>query len=134
MFWMRTAICIQRSTKSMVSIEQITNKYDVLELKEMIKDHVAYTNSVKGKEILENFGEYLPKFKKIIPHDYNRMLMAIVQMEEKGLSSEQAQIEAFYANQEEDRRVQQWENQQDLWNMKGRSAKAVSPKRKNQTF
>jgi len=37
-------------------------------------------------------------FKKIIPHDYNRMLMAIVQMEEKGLSSEQAQIEAFYAN------------------------------------
>ncbi|MDO5425930.1 MAG: glutamate synthase large subunit [Eubacteriales bacterium] len=84
--------------KAMVSIEQITNKYDVLELKEMIKDHVAYTNSEKGKEILENFGEYLPKFKKIIPHDYNRMLMTIVQMEEKGLSSEQAQIEAFYAN------------------------------------
>ena len=27
------------------------------------------------------------------------MLMTIVQMEEKGLSSEQAQIEAFYANQ-----------------------------------
>ena len=84
--------------KSMVSIEKLSNKYDVLELKEMIKDHVAYTNSTKGKEILEKFGEYLPKFKKIIPHDYNRMLMAIVQMEEKGLSSEQAQIEAFYAN------------------------------------
>ena len=44
------------------------------------------------------FSEYLPKFKKVIPYDYNRMLMAIVQMEEKGLSSEQAQIEAFYAN------------------------------------
>ncbi len=28
------------------------------------------------------------------------MLMTIVQMEEKGLSSEQAQIEAFYANQQ----------------------------------
>lgn len=85
--------------KQMVSIDKLTNKYDVLELKEMIKDYVAYTNSAKGKEVLENFGEYLPKFKKIIPHDYNRMLMAIVQMEEKGLSSEQAQIEAFYANQ-----------------------------------
>lgn len=55
-------------------------------------------NSEKGKEILDNFSEYLPKFKKVIPYDYNRMLMAIVQMEEKGLSSEQAQIEAFYAN------------------------------------
>ena len=89
----------RKVNKQMVSIDKLANKYDVLELKEMIKDHVAYTNSVKGKEILENFGEYLPKFKKIIPHDYKRMLMAIVQMEEKGLSSEQAQIEAFYANQ-----------------------------------
>ena len=50
------------------------------------------------KYILEHFSEYLPKFKKIIPNDYKRMLNAIVQMEEKGLSSEQAQIEAFYAN------------------------------------
>ena len=72
--------------------------YDVLELKEMIQQHVAYTNSIKGKQILDNFGDYLPKFKKIVPHDYKRMMQRIVQMEEKGLSSEQAQIEAFYAN------------------------------------
>ena len=84
--------------KQMVSIEKLTSKYDVGELKQMIIDHTAYTNSAKGKEILENFAEYLPKFKKIIPNDYNKMMMKIVQMEEKGLSSEQAQIEAFYAN------------------------------------
>ncbi len=35
--------------------------------------------------------------KKIVPHDYKKMMMTIVQMEEKGLSSEQAQIEAFNA-------------------------------------
>ena len=84
--------------KNMVSIEKVTSKYDVLELKEMIGEHVNYTNSEKGKKILEDFGAYLPKFKKIIPHEYNAMQMRIVQMEEKGLSSEQAQIEAFYAN------------------------------------
>ena len=84
--------------KGMVSLEPVTNKYDVIELKEIIGDHVAYTNSEKGKKILDNFLEYLPKFKKIIPHDYKRMMNTIVQMEEKGLSSEQAQIEAFYAN------------------------------------
>ena len=88
-----------RVNKEMVFTEEVSNKYDVLELKDMIKEHVALTNSEKGKEILEHFGEYLPRFKKIIPYDYNRMMMAIVQMEEKGLSSEQAQIEAFYANQ-----------------------------------
>lgn len=84
--------------KEMVSLELLTSKYDVLELKAMIEEHVTCTNSEKGKEILKNFGEYLPKFKKIMPHDYKRMMNTIVQMEEKGLSSEQAQIEAFYAN------------------------------------
>ncbi len=87
-----------RMNKEMVFSEEVTSKYDVMELKDMIKEHVALTNSEKGKEILDNFSVYLPKFKKIIPYDYNRMMMAIVQMEEKGLSSEQAQIEAFYAN------------------------------------
>ncbi len=87
-----------RLNKEMVSSGELDNKYDVLELKELIKEHVALTNSPKGKEILSSFKDYLPKFKKIIPHDYERMLRAIVQMEEKGLSAEQAQIEAFYAN------------------------------------
>lgn len=87
-----------RLNKEMVSSYEVTSKYDVLELKEMIKEHVALTNSEKGKEVLAHFGEYLPKFKKIIPHDYERVLKTIVQMEEKGLSAKQAQIEAFYAN------------------------------------
>ncbi len=87
----------KRMNKQLVSMEPVTDKYDVLELKELITEHVAYTNSKKGKEVLDNFGEYLPKFKRIIPHDYKKMLNTIVQMEEKGLSSEQAQIEAFYA-------------------------------------
>ena len=85
--------------KELVSTREVTDKYDVLELKSIIQEHVSYTNSEKGKEILDNFSDYLPKFKKIIPRDYERMLEAIVQMEKKGLSSEQAQIEAFYAIQ-----------------------------------
>ncbi len=85
----------KRLNKSMVSLETVTDKYDVLELKEIISQHVALTNSKKGKEIVDNFSEYLPKFKKIVPYDYKKMMNTIVQMEEKGLSSEQAQIEAF---------------------------------------
>ena len=88
----------KKLNKEMVSMEAVTEKYDVLELKEMIREHVESTGSEKGREILDHFMEYLPKFKKIIPHDYRRMLQTIVQMEEKGLSSEQAQIEAFFVN------------------------------------
>ncbi|MBH1940536.1 glutamate synthase large subunit [Mobilitalea sibirica] len=92
----------KKLNKGLVSFEAVTEKYDVLELKNMITEHVKYTNSAKGKEVLEHFDTYLPKFKKIIPHDYRRMLQTIVQMEEKGLSSEQAQIEAFFANTNKD--------------------------------
>ena len=75
----------RKVNKSLVSTEELSNKYDVLELKAMIEDHVKYTNSIRGKEILNDFEEYLPKFKKIIPYDYKKMLNAI------------AKIEAFYA-------------------------------------
>ena len=86
-----------KTNKELVSTEELSNKYDVQELKKMLEEHVKYTNSVRGKEILENFEEYLPKFKKIIPYDYKKILNAIAKMEEKGLNPEQAQIEAFYA-------------------------------------
>ena len=84
-----------RVNKAMVKIRRVTDKYDVQELKSMIQEHVAYTNSEVGKRILDHFEEYLPKFKKIIPEDYEKMMAAIFQMEEKGLSREKAQIEAF---------------------------------------
>ena len=89
-----------RVNKEMVHIEHVTTKIDVGELKSMIEEHVANTNSELGKKILDNFTEYLPKFKKIIPIDYERMLTTILQMEEQGMSSEQAKTEAFYAIKE----------------------------------
>ena len=82
--------------KEMVLFSEVKEKYDIIELKSLIEEHTAATGSTKGKEILDNFDEYLPKFKKIVPHDYKEMMSAIASMEEKGLSSEQAQIEAFY--------------------------------------
>ena len=82
--------------KELVSSNSVTDKFDVMQLKDMITTHVEVTGASRGKEILDNFSEYLPKFKKIIPHDYQAMLQKIAQMEEKGMSNEQAQIEAFY--------------------------------------
>lgn len=82
--------------KEMVLFSEVTEKYEILELKELIEEHVKATNSKKGKDILDNFDDYLPKFKRIIPHDYKKMMSAIAVNEEKGMSNEQARIEAFY--------------------------------------
>jgi glutamate synthase (ferredoxin) len=86
----------KRLNKEMIHVEAVTDKYEISELKQMIMDHVNYTNSEIGNKVLESFDEYLPKFKKIIPKDYEKMMNSIVAFEEKGLSSEQAAIEAFY--------------------------------------
>ena len=89
----------QRVNKETVSLEPVEHKYDVATLKELIREHVELTGSPRGKEILDDFSEFLPKFKKVLPYDYDRMLRVIASMEERGLDGEQAQIEAFYAVQ-----------------------------------
>jgi glutamate synthase (ferredoxin) len=84
--------------KEMVTMSHITERHDEEELRTIIEDHVRETGSKFGQEILEHFEEYLPKFKKIIPNDYQRMMGSIAQLEEKGMSYEQAKLEAFYRN------------------------------------
>ena len=86
-----------RLNKQMVTMSAITERHDAAELQGMIQAHVEATGSELGREILANFDEYLPKFKKIVPMDYQKMITAIGQMEEKGMSHEQATLEAFYA-------------------------------------
>lgn len=82
--------------KAMISIEQIENPYDGEELREMIQKHVNATGSHKGQRILDHFEEYLPKFKKLIPVEYKKMVALSARLEEKGLTREQAEVEAFY--------------------------------------
>lgn len=81
--------------KQMISIEKLESKIDVHELKSMLKEHQALTGSEKAQEVLEHFTEYLPKFKKIIPYDYKKMTALSMKLEEQGMSTEQAQMEAF---------------------------------------
>ena len=87
----------QRLNKSLVSMTEVTEKHDAEELRAMIEAHTEATGSATGKRILADFGKYLPDFKKIMPVDYGNMLAAIAQFTEKGLSPEEAELDAFYA-------------------------------------
>ncbi len=87
--------------KSLVSLEAVTNKYDIIELKNIIQEHYDATGSEKAKRILDNFAGYIGSFKKILPHDYAKIQSTVVALEEKGMSSEQAEIEAFYITKKE---------------------------------
>ena len=76
-------------------MEAVHEKMDAVLLKELIEEHAAATGSQLGKRILADIENYLPKFKKIVPRDYSRMLRAIASCEEKGMSRTQAEMEAF---------------------------------------
>ena len=82
--------------KEMITMEDVAQKADREELRRLIREHVEKTGSSKGQKILEAFEEYLPKFKKIIPNDYKKILKLSLHYEELGMNPEQAQVEAFY--------------------------------------
>ncbi len=85
--------------KQMVNMSEVTSTYDAKELHGIIEQYVFETKSLHGQEILDNFDKYLPFFKKIIPTDYQKMLVTIGKLEEKGVSHEQAVLDAFYMSQ-----------------------------------
>ncbi len=82
--------------KQMVLMEKVEHKADKAELKNLLQNHVKYTGSRKAQEVLDDFDNYLPKFKKIIPADYKKMMQLTEDFIEQGMSIGDAQIEAFY--------------------------------------
>ena len=86
----------KRLNKELVECTELSEQKDIDELKALITEHVEATGSEKGKRILSDFDAYLPKFKKIIPHDYRIITEAIEAGKQNGLDEDSAKIEAFY--------------------------------------
>ncbi len=84
-----------RMNKDMASLYEVTEKYDIAELRSIIEDYVKETGSEFGKEILNDFENFIPDFKKIVPNDYQKMLTAIGKYEEQGIDHDHAVLEAF---------------------------------------
>lgn len=64
-------------------------------LKSLIEKHYEETGSLVAKKILGDFQNYIPKFKKIIPNDYLKVMTVIARDEEEGMSRDDAELDAF---------------------------------------
>ena len=78
-----------------MTIKEVSEKYDIHQLKVLLEDYVKETGSKKAKEILDHPDDWIPHFKKIVPGPYQAMLERISHYEEQGIGSEDAQMEAF---------------------------------------
>ena len=85
----------RRMNKDMTMLQELTEDYDIAELREILQDYVQETASVLGQKILSDYTAWLPYFKKIVPRDYQRMLTAISRHEEQGMPHDKAVLEAF---------------------------------------
>ena len=89
-----------RLNRDMVNIYPLIECEDeeVGEVKARITRHVEETGSVKGQALLDDWDNVLPKFTKVLPADYERVLVAMKEAEEKGLTGDDAILAAFEAN------------------------------------
>jgi glutamate synthase (NADPH/NADH) large chain len=58
----------------MVELEPMEDSADIAELKQLIEDHLKYTNSTVAKAILTDWESSLKQFVKVMPTDYKRAL------------------------------------------------------------
>jgi glutamate synthase domain-containing protein 2/glutamate synthase domain-containing protein 1/glutamate synthase domain-containing protein 3 len=87
-----------------VTLERL-NESDLQEVEEMLKRHAVYTRSARAWQILALWQETAPKFVKVMPKDYRRMLEALRHAESEGLIGEEAVMAAFEANKNDAARV-----------------------------
>ncbi|GLT75157.1 hypothetical protein SLA2020_469030 [Shorea laevis] len=63
-----------RCNPELVDLDKVEEDDDIMMLRMMIQQHQRYTNSQLAKEVLANFENLLPKFIKVFPRDYKRVL------------------------------------------------------------
>lgn len=78
------------------SIKELNEKYDAHKLVEILEDYVRETGSPLAKKILSAPDEWIPRFKKIVPDAYQAMIEKITHYEERGMQSDDAEMEAFH--------------------------------------
>lgn len=60
--------------KGRVDVSGDMTKHDEERLYKLISNHVHYTESTRGKDIIDNWADYRPKFRKVMPVEYRRAL------------------------------------------------------------
>jgi len=87
-----------RCNLQMVGLEKLEDADEIEQVWKMIQRHQTYTRSARAAAILSEWQHYVPKFVKVMPKDYKRVLQSMKRVQDSGLSGEEAVMAAFEAN------------------------------------
>ncbi|HEY6331173.1 MAG TPA: glutamate synthase large subunit, partial [Blastocatellia bacterium] len=88
----------QRCNREMVELEELEDPEEMEAVKNLLSRHVQYTGSKRAAEIFLSWEEWSPKFVRVVPKDYKRVLDAQKRIKDQGLRMEEAEMAAFDIN------------------------------------
>jgi glutamate synthase (ferredoxin) len=89
----------------MVALESLEGAEEIARVRGMIEKHQKYTGSTRAAQVLASWDKFLPRFVKVMPKDYKRVLEAFNRVTAAGLSGEDAIMAAFEENSKNVARV-----------------------------
>ncbi|OWB54840.1 hypothetical protein B5S28_g699 [[Candida] boidinii] len=89
----------EKVNKEMVELASLTDPAEIAFLRGLLEDHRHYTGSELADRLLNNFNRFLPKFVKVLPHEYKKVLLKEAQMKEEAKKKE---VQNFYSTIRED--------------------------------
>jgi glutamate synthase domain-containing protein 2/glutamate synthase domain-containing protein 1/glutamate synthase domain-containing protein 3 len=87
-----------KCNKQLVNLEKLEDPDEIEQVWKMIQRHQTYTKSARATKILADWEAYHPKFVKVMPADYKRVLESEKRIKQSGLSGEEAIMAAFEEN------------------------------------
>ncbi|MHC1782543.1 MAG: glutamate synthase large subunit [Anaerolineaceae bacterium] len=101
----RTSDFDRRCNREMVELEDLSDPEEAAFVLGMVRRHAELTGSRLAEQIMNGWEDFQPRFVRVIPRDYKRMLAFIRQMENDGLGKEEAVLAAFELNSRDLARV-----------------------------
>ena len=74
----------KRCNLEMVELERLEDSEEIAEVTQLVEEHVRFTGSEKGRQLLYNWETALSHFVKVIPTEYKR---ALARLESQGLKA-----------------------------------------------
>ncbi|MFP4380334.1 MAG: glutamate synthase large subunit [Candidatus Sumerlaeia bacterium] len=84
-----------RCNLDMVDLESVWEKEDVFQLRTLIENHYKYTNSGVAQRILDKWVTHYPKFVKVMPVEYRKVLQRMKEAEFKDSETVSVTEEVF---------------------------------------
>jgi glutamate synthase (ferredoxin) len=87
-----------RCNMELVGLEKLTDTDEILDVWKLIQRHQTYTKSVRAAAVLADWKNLIPKFVKVMPQDYKRVLLSLKKVQSQGLTGDEAVMAAFEEN------------------------------------